>query len=325
MSISPRIVYMGTPDFAVEPLRAIIDKGYNVVAVVTAPDKPAGRGLRTQPTPVKIFAQQHSLPVFQPIKLRDEHFARQLESLQPEIGVVVAFRMLPKSIWSIPKLGTFNLHASLLPQYRGAAPINWAIINGEKKTGVTTFLLDEQVDTGNILLQKEVSIGEDETAGELHNRLMTAGSDLVLQTLEMLSSGHVETVPQQMLNTQTPLKAAPKIFRETCRVGWNDSVSNVYNLIRGLSPYPTAWSEMLVNTNGIESVVPVKIYSAAKGVESTGNLQPGTIDTFGARTFRVACLDGFITPKTIQQAGKKTMPVEEFLKGWHNTKFIKML
>ena len=327
MSITPRIVYMGTPDFAVEPLRAIKDNGYNVVAVVTAPDRPAGRGLKTQPTAVKTFALEHSLPVLQPERLKDEHFTRQLEYLKPEIGVVVAFRMLPKSVWSIPRLGTFNLHASLLPQYRGAAPINWAIINGEKTTGVTTFLLDEQLDTGNILLQKEVCIGEDETAGELHDRLMLAGADLVVKTLDMLLSGHqVNTIPQhQLMVAQPPLRTAPKLFRETCRIRWNDSVSNVYNLIRGLSPYPTAWSEMLVSINGKELLLQVKIYSAAKSVEPTSNLQPGSIDTSSSRTLRVACSDGFIALKIIQQAGKKAMPVEEFVKGWHNTKFIKML
>ncbi|HNV52943.1 MAG TPA: methionyl-tRNA formyltransferase, partial [Tenuifilaceae bacterium] len=246
---SPRIVYMGTPDFAVEPLKAIVDAGYNVVAVVTVPDKPVGRGQKLQSSPVKQYAEEKGLLVLQPEKLRNEDFVNQLKELNPDIAVVVAFRMLPETVWSLPKIGTFNLHASLLPQYRGAAPINWAVINGEKKTGLTTFLLDKEIDTGNIIDQLEVLIDENETAGELHDKLMLLGGSMVVKTIQKLAEGNYTPTPQKNLAVGE-LKAAPKIFKETCKVDWGKSYIQVHNFIRGLSPYPAAWSEMVVSVDG---------------------------------------------------------------------------
>ncbi|MEW5845257.1 MAG: methionyl-tRNA formyltransferase [Bacteroidota bacterium] len=321
---NPRIVYMGTPEFAVEPLKAILKAGYNVSAVVTVPDKPAGRGLKLQPSPVKVFAEQNSIAVLQPEKLRNPQFIQALKDINPDVAVVVAFRMLPKEVWQIPRLGTFNLHASLLPQYRGAAPINWAIINGEKETGITTFLLDEQIDTGNILLQKAIPIGDTETAGELHDRLMYHGAELVVETIRMLTQGNIAPIPQNQINTSGELKPAPKIFKETCRINWNEPYYKVYNLIRGLSPYPTAWTELKVRRNTLELAIPIKIYLAEK-LEEYHSQKPGTIKTDGKTFLHVYCSQGIISLKNVQQAGKKAMDIDEFLRGWQNTEFIEML
>jgi len=321
---NPRIVYMGTPEFAVEPLKAILKAGYNVSAVVTVPDKPAGRGLKLQPSPVKIFAEQNSIAVLQPEKLKNPQFIQSLKDINPDIAVVVAFRMLPKEVWQLPRLGTFNLHASLLPQYRGAAPINWAIINGEKETGVTTFLLDEQIDTGNILLQKTIPIGDTETAGELHDRLMFHGAELVVETIKMLTQGDIAPIPQNQININGELKPAPKIFKETCRIKWNEPYNRVFNLIRGLSPYPAAWTELKVQRNNVESVIPIKIFFAEKR-EEYHSQKPGTIVTDGKTFLHVYCPQGIISLKNVQQAGKKAMDIDEFLRGWQNTEFIEML
>jgi methionyl-tRNA formyltransferase len=240
-----RIVYMGTPEFAVEPLKTLVEAGYNVVGVVTIPDKPVGRGQKIQSSPVKLYAQTKGLRILQPEKLKYIEFIDELKSLSPDIAVVVAFRMLPESVWSIPKLGTFNLHASLLPQYRGAAPINWAIINGEKKSGVTTFLIDHQIDTGNIILREEVSIGDNDTAGDLHDKLMIIGANLVVKTIDELAEKKVKPISQaDFLSGNELIKAAPKIFRDTCRIDWNKTTTELHNLIRGLSPYPGAWTEL---------------------------------------------------------------------------------
>lgn len=321
---SPRIVYMGTPEFAVEPLAAIVDAGYNVVAVVTVPDKPVGRGQKLQASPVKQFAEKHGLPLLQPDKLRDEGFINLLKQLNPDIGAVVAFRMLPESVWCIPRLGTFNLHASLLPQYRGAAPINWAIINGERKTGLTTFFLDREMDTGIIISRQEVDIAEDETAGELHNRLMHLGANMVVNTVQLLAEGNFTPISQDRLAAGQKLNPAPKIFRETCRINWNLEVDRVYNLIRGLSPYPAAWSEMLVNADGNEVTVPVKVFRAERVVQNHKN-SFGAIVTDGKRYLQVASGKGYIDIKVIQQSGKKSMPIDEFLRGWHNAILVRML
>jgi len=321
---NPRIVYMGTPEFAVEPLKAILKAGYNVSAVVTVPDKPAGRGLKLQPSPVKVFAEQNSIAVLQPEKLKNPQFIQSLKDINPDIAVVVAFRMLPKEVWQLPRLGTFNLHASLLPQYRGAAPINWAIINGEKETGVTTFLLDEQIDTGNILLQKTIPIGDTETAGELHDRLMFHGAELVVETIKMLTQGDIAPIPQNQININGELKPAPKIFKETCRIKWNEPYNRVFNLVRGLSPYPAAWTELKVQRNNVESVIPIKIFFAEKR-EEYHSQKPGTIVTDGKTFLHVYCPQGIISLKNVQQAGKKAMDIDEFLRGWQNTEFIEML
>jgi len=321
---TPRIVYMGTPHFAVEPLRAIIDAGYNVLTAVTVPDKPAGRGLKPQPSAVKVFAEQNNIPVLQPEKLKNPNFIQDLKKLNPDIIVVVAFRMLPKEVWQIPRLGTFNLHASLLPQYRGAAPINWAIINGEKQTGITTFLLESQIDTGNIILQQTIPIGDTETAGELHDRLMYQGAVLVVETIKMLENGMVSPIPQQQIRIDGELKTAPKIFKETCRINWNEPCHKVFNLIRGLSPYPTAWTEVKIRKSNVDAVVILKIYYADK-LDINHTFTPGTIRTDGKTHIHIYCSQGAIAIKTVQQAGKKTMGVEEFLRGLQNVEFIEAL
>ncbi|MGE0078602.1 MAG: methionyl-tRNA formyltransferase [Bacteroidales bacterium] len=319
---APRIVYMGTPEFAVEPLKAIVNAGYNVVAVVTVPDKPVGRGQKLQGSPVKQFAVENGLLVLQPEKLRNEDFINQLHELSPDIAVVVAFRMLPESVWSLPKLGTFNLHASLLPQYRGAAPINWAVINGEKKTGLTTFLLDREIDTGNIIDQLEVDIDEDESTGELHDKLMNLGGSMVVKTIQKLIDGDFAPIPQKKL-IDGELKSAPKIFKETCKVDWSNSLKQVHNFIRGLSPYPAAWSEMVVSIDGSESTIPVKIFRTKK-LDKIHNTNPGLIQSDGKKYLHISCSNGLVDILTIQQAGKKAMQIDEFLRGWHNTKFLRM-
>lgn len=321
--ISPRIVYMGTPDFAVEPLKAIVNAGYNVVAVITVPDKPVGRGQKLQSSPVKQFAEEKGLLVLQPEKLRNEGFINQLKELNPDIAVVVAFRMLPESVWSLPKLGTFNLHASLLPQYRGAAPINWAIINGEKRTGLTTFLLEKEIDTGNIIDQIEVEIGENETAGELHDKLMYHGGAMVVKTIQKLVEGNFTPIPQNNLLIGE-VKTASKIFKDTCKVNWNKPATDVHNFIRGLSPYPAAWSEMVISIDDAESIISVKIFRTSTLNQNT-NSTYGSVQTDGKKFLRVACSNGLVEIHTIQQAGKKAMPIDEFIRGWHNAKFLRMV
>lgn len=315
---------MGTPEFAVEPLRAIVDAGYNVVGVVTVPDKPVGRGQKVQSSPVKQFAEGKGILVLQPEKLKNEEFIAHIKQLNPDIAAVVAFRMLPESVWSIPKLGTFNLHASLLPQYRGAAPINWAIINGETKTGLTTFLLDKEIDTGNIIDQQEVTIGENETAGELHDRLMLLGGPMVVKTIKLLADSNITPIPQNKLIANKELNAAPKIFKDTCKINWNLSANMVHNYIRGLSPYPAAWSEMVVLIDNVESAISVKIFKSAMQQQSHSETN-GSIITDGKKSLKIACTNGYVEILTIQQAGKKAMQTDEFLRGWHNAKFLRML
>jgi methionyl-tRNA formyltransferase len=312
---SMRIVYMGSPGFAVGPLQKLLGAGCRVVGVITAPDKPAGRGKRLQQSAVKEFMirQASNIPLFQPANLRDPDFVRALEDLQPDLQVVVAFRMLPRVVWSIPILGTINLHASLLPQYRGAAPIQHAIINGERETGVTTFLIDDQIDTGNILLQKKVPIGENETSGELHNRLMDTGASLVLDTVRQLADGSLKAKSQDLFTEPgVPLNLAPKIFREDCRISWDRPGREVYNLIRGLSPHPGAFTFL---SRSEEEALLCKIFEAGfEGIPHTE--APGTILTDGKRRLEVAVRDGIIEVHTLQLEGKRRMDVRDFLAGF---------
>jgi methionyl-tRNA formyltransferase len=302
-----RIIFMGTPDFAVASLEALIQSGEQVVAVVTVPDKPAGRGQKIHESAVKIFATQHNIPVLQPVKLRDEAFLDELKSFQADLQVVVAFRMLPEIVWNMPKFGTINVHASLLPQYRGAAPINHAIINGEKESGVTTFLLQHEIDTGNILLSKKVAIKETDNAGDLHDNLMVAGAETLLQTIQQLKAGTLQPKPQEVLLTTEPLKHAPKIFKEDCKINWDQPTTQVYNFIRGLSPYPTAFT--LLNDKVL------KIYSTEKELVKTATI-PGTIETDKKSFLKIAAQDGYIVISDLQLEGKKRMNVVDFLKGY---------
>lgn len=309
-----RIIYMGTPQFAVEPLRALLKEGYTISAVVTTPDKPAGRGQQLSQSAVKQFAISNGLKVLQPQNLKDNSFVYELSSLKPHIMVVVAFRMLPEVVWTIPSLGTFNLHASLLPNYRGAAPINWAVINGEVLTGVTTFLIDHQIDTGNILLRQEVKIDPNETAGELHDKLLPIGAQLVVKTVEQLASGNVKPIPQVHLidKGQVP-KLAPKLFKETIKIDWSRDASSIFNFIRGLSPYPAAWSK-LVDANGNEQSV--KIFKVRIVQNTTTHSEVGVINTDGKTFMNVNCGEGELSIEELQLAGKKNLPVKDFLLGF---------
>ena len=308
-----RIVYMGTPDFAVAPLRRLVEEGYNIVGVVTMPDKPAGRGLHMQASAVKRYALEVGLPVYQPEKLKDPRFVETLRSLAPDLGIVIAFRMLPEIVWAMPRLGTFNLHASLLPQYRGAAPINWAVINGEKVSGVTTFLLNHEIDKGAILCQQRVAIDEEDDAGMLHDKLMDAGTDLVVETIERIASGEVAPVDQQTIEPQV-VRDAPKIFKETCRIDWSASGDTVCNLVRGLSPYPAAWSEL--HKEGA-SPIGVKIFRVHAETCPADRLPAsGTLVTDGQTFMKVACADGYLFLDELQLAGKKRMAVADLLRGF---------
>ena len=302
----PRIVFMGTPDFAVAILDKLVKNDCNIVGVITAPDKPAGRGRKLHESAVKVYAKEHGLKTMQPTNLKDPNFIKELEGLLPELQVVVAFRMLPKAVWDMPKLGTFNLHASLLPQYRGAAPINWAIINGEKKTGVTTFFIDDKIDTGAILLQKNVSISEEDTAGTLHDRLMHVGADLVLETIHKLESNAIKSSRQQ---EDKPLKEAYKLHKATCEIDWNQDIASIYNFIRGLSPYPTAWTTIY---NGEDELF-LKVYSAEKDLEQH-QLKVGTI-AVTKNELKIAVKGGYINLLEIQLPGKRKMTTKEVLNG----------
>lgn len=301
-----RIVFMGTPDFAVATLDALLKAKLNVVGVVTAPDKPAGRGQKLSESAVKKYALENNLTILQPTNLKSEDFITQLSNLSANLQIVVAFRMLPKIVWQMPQFGTFNLHASLLPDYRGAAPINWAIINGETKTGVTTFFIDEKIDTGNIILQETVFIGENETLGELHDKLMKVGSRLVVKTVQLIEADKISTIKQQ----ETEGKAAPKIFSETCKINWNDTLNNIYNLIRGLNPYPAAWTTLINNHEEIK----MKIFDVKKEY-ANHHYKAGKIIT-SKNEFKVAVTDGFIIIDTLQLAGKRKMDSKSLLNGY---------
>lgn len=310
-----RIVYMGTPDFAVEPLRKLVEGGYNVVGVITMPDKPIGRHqTELSASPVKQYAVEHGLKVLQPAKLKDPDFIEELRSLQADLQIVVAFRMLPEVVWAMPRLGTFNLHAALLPQYRGAAPINWAIINGDPQTGITTFFLDHDIDTGSVIQRVPVPILDTDNAEDVHDKLMYLGSDLVVETVDNILADRVHPIPQEELVSDEPLRPAPKIFKETCRIDWSLGVKRTYDFIRGLSPYPAAWTELLVN--GKKSVL--KVYATTKEF-TTPSESVGTVLTDGKTYLKVALTDGYLHLQTLQLAGKKRMEVADFLRGFHAT------
>ena len=301
-----RVIFMGTPDFAVASLDALVQEGFDIIAVVTAADKPAGRGQKLNESAVKKYAAEKGIQVLQPEKLKNPEFIEQLTALKADLHVVVAFRMLPEVVWSMPPKGTINLHGSLLPNYRGAAPINWAVINGEKETGVSTFFLQHEIDTGNIIFSETVPIGQDETAGDIHDKLMMTGADLLVKTVKAIETGDYTETPQKEAKHTTVLHA-PKIFKEDCLINWNQPAQNVYNFIRGLSPYPTAYTTFNDKT--------LKIYTAALEEKEPG-IQPSGFLSDGKTYLKFACLDGFISVKDMQIEGKKRMGIEEFLRGF---------
>ena len=314
---------MGTPDFAVEALRQLVEGGYNVVGVITMPDKPAGRGHKIQYSPVKQYALDHDLPLLQPEKLKDEAFVQALRDWKADLQIVVAFRMLPEVVWNMPRLGTFNLHASLLPQYRGAAPINWAVINGDTETGITTFFLKHEIDTGEVIQQVRVPIADTDNVEVVHDKLMMLGGKLVLETVDAILNGTVKPIPQEEMAVVGELRPAPKIFKETCRIDWNQPVKKIYDFIRGLSPYPAAWSELIASEK--ESVV-VKIFEVEKIVKkndkrcrnSRGRFcKVGSIETDGKKYIKVSVPGGFVSILSLQLPGKKRLKIDELLRGYH--------
>ncbi len=304
-----RIVFLGTPDFAVESLRRIYDGGYNIVGVVTMPDKPAGRGHKLLQSPVKQFAVEHNLNLMQPVNLKDEAFVDELRTLNANLFIVIAFRMLPEVVWSMPELGTFNLHASLLPKYRGAAPINWAVMNGDKETGVTTFFLKHEIDTGDILRQERIEIKPTDNVGDVHDKLMLLGAELTMDTIEHIIAGDLRPIPQDELLQGVEPTPAPKIFKDTCRIDWNRNAINIHNQVRGLSPYPAAWTELELNNGEILSA---KIFETklSEKVATT----PGKITIDGDKLF-IDCNDAKIEILSLQVAGKRRMPTADFLRG----------
>ncbi len=292
---------MGTPDFAVESLRCLVEGGYNVVGVITMPDKPAGRGHKIQFSPVKQYALEQNLPLLQPEKLKDEAFVQALRAWKADLQIVVAFRMLPEVVWNMPRLGTFNLHASLLPQYRGAAPINWAVINGDTETGITTFFLKHEIDTGEVIQQVRVPIADTDNVEIVHDKLMTLGGRLVVETVDAILDGSVKPISQDEMAVVGELRPAPKIFKDTCRVNWDQPVKRIYDFIRGLSPYPAAWSEW---TNPAGETVAVKIFESEKVMEAH-RLAPGTILTDGKNYLKVAAADGFVNILSLQLPARR--------------------
>ncbi|WP_290791131.1 methionyl-tRNA formyltransferase [Flavihumibacter sp. UBA7668] len=308
---SLRIVFMGTPEFAVASLDALAKAGCNIVGVVTAPDRPAGRGMHLQESAVKQYAVIHKLPVLQPEKLRDPHFLEALDKMKPDLQVVVAFRMLPEMVWDLPPMGTINVHGSLLPNYRGAAPINWAVINGEKETGVTTFKLQHAIDTGNILMQEKLSIGEEEDAGAVHDRMKVLGAATLLKTIEGLANGTLIEIPQQnLLNAELEPKHAPKIFTETCHINWFKHIDEVHNLIRGLSPYPGAYTSLEGKS--------LKVFKSTREQTEPASA-PGHFETDHQTYLKFATPDGYIHLEEIQLQGKKKMKIADFLRGYRFT------
>ena len=309
-----RIVFMGTPDFAVGSLRALVEGGYNVVAVVTMPDKPVGRHQsELSQSSVKQYAVAHNIPVLQPEKLKDPDFLEELRSYRADLQVIVAFRMLPEAVWDMPPHGTFNLHASLLPQYRGAAPINWAIINGDTETGVTTFLLDHEIDTGRIIHQAHTPITEEDNVETVHDRLRDIGAGVVTQTVDDIIAGNIRPIDQDTLTTDTEIRHAPKIFKDTCRLAFDLPVKRAFDFVRGMSPYPAAWTE-LVEENGKRTML--KIYATTREETSVAEA-PGTVLTDGKTYFKIAFPDGYLALTQLQLAGKKRMTVTDFLRGYH--------
>ena len=311
-----RIVFMGTPDFAVATLKALVEHNYNIVGVITAPDRPAGRGRKLNESAVKVYAKLEGLTVLQPTNLKHDAFLKDLKALDANLQIVVAFRMLPEVVWQMPEKGTFNLHASLLPNYRGAAPINWAIINGETKTGVSTFFIDEKIDTGDMILQEEIEIMPDENAGSLHDRLMQLGSDLVLKTVSLIAEGNVKTIPQEEPKI---IKTAYKLNRDNCKINWEQALDTIYNQIRGLSPYPAAWCEL---KNG-DDYLDVKILKVEKEVESHSLAAGRIIST--KKELKVAAANGYIIIKEIKLPGKRTMDIKSLLNGYSFNENAKML
>lgn len=308
---------MGTPEFAATSLRRLVEEGYNIVAVVTTPDKPAGRGQKIHKSDVKVMAEELGLPILQPERLRDEAFLSELRALEPDLGVVIAFRMLPEVVWAMPKLGTFNLHASLLPEYRGAAPINWAIINGDTRTGVTTFMLNHEIDKGAIIEQREVDILAEDNIGTLYDKLMYVGAELVTLTVDKIASNDYTTTEQMHIDENT-LRPAPKIFKDDCRIDWNNTVQSIHNLVRGLSPYPAAWTPLYKQSEECGSI---KIFSTHFEVCDT-NASIGTIRTDSKSYIAVACSDGWLYLDDVQLAGKKRLTTKELLLGWRDVTML---
>ena len=309
-----RIIFMGTPEFAVESLRALLEDDQQIVGVITAPDKPAGRGKQTTESPVKQFARQAGIkPVLQPENLKSPEFIEKLKALHADLQVVVAFRMLPEVVWLMPPKGTVNLHASLLPDYRGAAPINWCIINGEKESGVTTFFIEKDIDTGKIIFRDKVEIGPRMNAGQLHDILMEKGAQLLVKTINAISENQYPAISQSELTNSIIIRQAPKIYRDNCRINWNNNAEQIYNLIRGLSPYPTAWTEI---TDG-SSVLMLKLYESTYEIKKH-SYTPGTLFSDKINYLKVAASGGFISILSLQMAGKKRMDVSEFLRGFKN-------
>ncbi len=308
-----RIVFMGTPDFAVATLQRLVENNMNVVGVVTAPDKPTGRGLQMSESPVKTYALAHNIPVLQPEKLKSPLFLEELKSLQADVQVVVAFRMLPEVVWNMPPKGTINLHGSLLPQYRGAAPINWAVINGEKETGLTTFFIEKEIDTGNIIFTEKIAIGDKDSAGDLHDKMMCIGADLVVKTVNAIASGDFTVTPQDF---GQELKAAPKIFKETCKINWQLSAGEIFNFVRGLSPYPAAWTEL--------DAKQLKIFGTevwTGNVDHLVEIQSGDLRLYTdhKKILLAQTANGLLSIKMLQLQGKKRMGTEEFLRGYRFT------
>ena len=304
-----RIIYMGTPEFAVLPLQKLVENGYNIVAVITMSDKPSGRGHKMQQSAVKQYALSVGLPVLQPEKLKNPEFLEQLRSYNADLQIVVAFRMLPEVVWAMPKYGTFNLHASLLPQYRGAAPINWAIINGEKETGLTTFFLQQEIDTGDIIMQHKITIEPTDNAGTLHDKLMIEGAEMVIATTDMVINQNITAIPQNQIATEQ-LHTAPKIFKETCQINYDQTAEQIHNFVRGLSPYPAAWTEFQLNGHNINA----KIFATEPIIEPH-NLTIGTALTDNKTYIKIACKDGFIKLLNMQLPSKKPLNVRDVLNG----------
>lgn len=308
---SLRIVFMGTPDFAVESLKVLVENNCNIVGVITAPDKPAGRGQKLRKPPVKIYAEEQGIKVLQPEKLKAPDFLEELRSLRADLQVIVAFRMLPEVVWSMPPKGSFNLHASLLPQYRGAAPINWAVINGEKETGATTFFLQHEIDTGNIIFQDKVTIEKEDNAGTVHDKLMYMGGQLVLKTTKAIEANTINAIPQNSVIGNIELKAAPKIFKDDCKIDWALPRDVIHNKVRGLSPYPAAWTNLVNNEGKAQSL---KVFTTC--LSDTSSLKVGEIETDGKKYIKVGSINGDMEINNLQLAGKKRMTTEEFLRGF---------
>jgi methionyl-tRNA formyltransferase len=307
MHKKPRIVFMGTPDFAVANLKKLVENDYHIVGVITAPDKPAGRGKKIRKSAVKQYAETLDIPILQPTNLKSEAFNKELQALRPDLQIIVAFRMLPEVVWRLPKLGTFNLHASLLPDYRGAAPINWAIINGENKTGVTTFFIDDKIDTGEIILQKEIDIDPKDNVFMLHDKLIEIGSDLILETVDLITKGKVKTVAQPKIDLP---KKAPKLNAENTRIDWQNTAESIHNLVRGLSEYPGAWTMLKINEDEAKKFI---IYFSDFEKVSHQHC-PGTIIS-EKKNMKIATKDGYLLPKTVKLQGKKQMDIISFLNG----------